>query len=109
MKLALTETASSMFGKVRRCHSDWFKESTDELKPLLEHCNTLYTKWLKSGQIQDHLSFKQAQGEARQAICRAKNKLFQAKAKCINQRNFSKVCSLWFKIQHKKVAFATRK
>ena len=28
MKLALTETASSMLGKVRRCHRDWFKEST---------------------------------------------------------------------------------
>ena len=80
MKSALTETASSMLGKVRRCHPDWFKESIDELKPLLEHRNTLYTKWLKSGQIQDHLSFKQVQGEARQAICRAKNKCFQAKA-----------------------------
>lgn len=51
MKSAL---ASSMFGKVKRR--------------------------LKSGQIQHHLSFKQVQGEATQAICRAKNKWFQAKA-----------------------------
>lgn len=51
MKSALTETASSMFGKVKRR--------------------------LKSGH---HLSFKQVQGEATQAICRAKNKWFQAKA-----------------------------
>ena len=48
--------------------------------PLLEHHNTLYTKWLKLGQIQDQLSFKQVRGEARQAIRRAKNKWFQAEA-----------------------------
>ena len=50
---ALTEAASSVLGKEKRRHPDWFKENADSLEPILQKRNQLYLKWLGSGLMSD--------------------------------------------------------
>ena len=40
----LTETADDILGKVRRHQLDWFQESMEELRPLLQQRNDAYNK-----------------------------------------------------------------
>ena len=77
---ALTETAEEKLGTVVRRQPDWFHEATNNLEPLIQKRNVLYGKWLASNSPTDLAEFRRARGEARQAVRRAKNSWFQAKA-----------------------------
>ena len=67
-RTALTESAASVLGYEKKHQPDWFRVSSDTLNPFLQHKNDLYTTWSK----EDHVKFKQARGEARRAIRKAK-------------------------------------
>ena len=59
---------------------DWFQESMEELKPLLQQRNDAYNKWLAAKRKADSSRFKEAKNVARKAIRNAKNSWFQRKA-----------------------------
>ena len=80
MRSALLESAAATLPTEERHHPDWFRESADDLKPALQRRNKLYNKWLATKQPDDHLQFRKARAEAQQAIRRAKNEWFVAKA-----------------------------
>ncbi|XP_065886632.1 uncharacterized protein [Dysidea avara] len=87
----LTESAASVLGYEKKHQPDWFRESSDTLNPFLQHRNDLYTTWLATGNAKDHDRFKQARGEARRAIRKAKNDWFVAKAAEIERGSFGGV------------------
>ena len=67
-----------MLGYEEKHQPDWFRESFDALKQFLHQRNVLYTAWLATSR-EDHTEFKQARGEARRVIKKAKNDWFVAK------------------------------
>ena len=73
MKSALIETVIASLGIEKQRHSDWFRESTDAIKPRIQHRNKMYTKWLSTKRTEDHLNFNRAYGDARRSIRKAKN------------------------------------
>ena len=80
MKTALCETASSVLGTACKRQADWFRESDDDLRPLIEERNRLHASWLNTGSDRDKRKFVKARTKARQAIREAKNAWFQVKA-----------------------------
>ena len=90
-RVALTESAASVLGYEKKHQPDWFRESSDILNPFLQRRNDLYTTWLATGKAKDHDRFKQARGEARRAIRKAKNDWFVAKATEIERGSFGGV------------------
>jgi len=49
LKRALREGAEAELGYVKSKQSDWFRDSTAKLTPLLERRNKLYNLWLNIG------------------------------------------------------------
>ena len=85
---ALVTTAEDVLGRAGRSQPDWFRDSLEELKPLLELRNAAYSRWLGSGRQEDLVSFRQARGCARRAVRKAKNTWFQEKAEEIERERF---------------------
>ena len=79
VRSALTETADDVLGKVRCYQPDWFQESMEELKPLLQQRNDAYKKWLATKRMADLSRFKEARNVARKAIRNAGSKGRQRK------------------------------
>ena len=77
-----------MLGRAGCPQADWFRDSLDELKPLLTLRNTAYSRWLGTGKQEDFTRFKEARGAARQAVRKAKNRWFQEKAEEIERERF---------------------
>ena len=73
MKTALCETAASVLGTACNRQEDWFMESGDGLRPLLEERNRLHALWLNTGSDGDKRKFVKACTKARQAVREAKN------------------------------------
>ena len=48
-----------------RSHPIWFRDTIDQLKPLLDDRNDAYLRWLKTNKAEDHIRFKNARGIAR--------------------------------------------
>ena len=65
---ALVTTAEDVLGGAGRYQPDWFRDSLEELKPLLELRNTAYSRWLGSGRQEVLVAFRQARGNARRAV-----------------------------------------
>ena len=80
MKTALCETAPSVLGTACKRQVDWFRESSDGLRPLFEERNRLHALWLNTGSDNDKRKFVKAHTKARQAVREAKNAWFQMKA-----------------------------
>ena len=80
MKTALCETASSVLGTARKRQADWFRESNDRLRPLIEERNRLHVLWLNTGSDKDKRKFTEARTKTRQAVRETKNAWFQMKA-----------------------------
>ena len=80
MKEVLTAAADSVLGYEKHRNPDWFSESMNNLEPLLERRNQLYSKWLSSRRDSDRLQFLEARRTARKAVRTAKNVWFQNKA-----------------------------
>ena len=76
----MTESAASVLSYEKKHQPDWSRESSDTLNPFLQCRNDLYTTWLDTGKKEKHVRFKQAGGEARRAIRKAKYDWFVAKA-----------------------------
>ena len=87
---ALTETADDVLGKVKSYQSDWFQESMEELKPLLQQRNDAYKKWLATKRMVDLSRFKEARNVTRKAIRNAKNSWFQGKAEGAERERFGR-------------------
>ena len=68
VRAALTTAAENVLGTTTRRQPDWFQESLNKLKQLLNLRNDAYTKWLGSGKQADLTRFKMARGEARRAV-----------------------------------------
>ena len=76
IRSALTQTASSVLGREKHRHPDWFRENSNSLEPILQKRNQLYLKWLGSGLISDKRNFSETRSEARRAVRAAKNAWF---------------------------------
>ena len=85
VRSALTETADDVLGRVRRYQPDWFQESMEELKPLLQQRNDAYKKWLATKRTADLCRFREARNAARKAI---RNSWFQEKAEEAEREHF---------------------
>ena len=68
MRSALLDSAEAVLGTESRYHPDWFRECADELEPILQRRNKLYSKWLATKRAEDQRRFRQARGEARRLI-----------------------------------------
>ena len=79
MRSALLDLAEAVLGTESRYHPDWFRECADELEPILQCRNKLYTKWLATKRVEDQRRFRQARGEACRVMRDAKNRSFQEK------------------------------
>ena len=80
MKTALCETASSVLGTACKRQVDSFRESDDDLRPLIEERNRLHASWLNTGSHRDKRKIVKARTKARQAVREGKNAWFQVKA-----------------------------
>ena len=80
IKSALEESAAAMLETEQRHSPDWFRDSANDLQPVLKRRNALYCKWLATKRTDDLLQFRRARGEAQRAIRKAKNEWFKAKA-----------------------------
>ena len=80
IRSSLTESAESILGTERRYHLHWFIKSAASLEPMLQYRNYLYAKWLATGRSADLQRFRKVHGDARRAVCEAKNSWFQAMA-----------------------------
>jgi len=63
MQFALVTTAEDVLGRAGRAgrtQLDRFRDSLEELKPLLQHRHATYSKWLGSGKQEDLIVFKEA-------------------------------------------------
>jgi len=87
----LTEFAATVLGYDEKHQPDWFRESFDALKQFFHQRNVLYTTWLATSKEEDYVKFKQARGEARRAIRKAKNDWFVAKATEVERGTFGGV------------------
>lgn len=85
---ALTEAADDVLGRVRNSQPDWFRESMEELKPLLQHRNDAYRRWLNSKKSVDLSRFKEARNASRRAVRNTKNRWFQEKAEEAERERF---------------------
>ena len=85
---SITETADELLGRATSSHPDWFRDSMDYLKPLLDERNAAYVRWLKTHKTEDHLSFKNARSVAKRGIRRAKNNWFQDRAEEAERERF---------------------
>ena len=88
MRSVLEESAAALLPMAKRHHPDWFRESANTLKPLLQHRNELYSRWLATKRTEDHLRFRRARGEAQRAIRKAKNDWFETKTEEAERQQF---------------------
>ena len=77
IRSALKEVADDVLGRVRNFQPDRFRESIEELKPLLQQRNDAYRRWLYSKKTVDLSRFKEARKASRRAVRNAKNRWFQ--------------------------------
>ena len=63
---------ASTWGSVRRNQPDWFLESQELIKPLLEKRRQFYNQWIASGSSEDRARFRLARSKARAEIRRVK-------------------------------------
>ena len=89
LRSAMTGAADEVLGKARRRNPDWFVESKEDLKPLLQRRNDCYRKWLATGRNEDMVRFREVRSAARKAIREAKNRWFQSKAEEAERERFS--------------------
>ena len=68
MRSALLDSAEAVLCTKSRYHPDWFRECANELEPILQRRNKLYTKWLATKCADDQRRFRQARGEARRVM-----------------------------------------
>ena len=85
---ALLESAENVLSYERSYQPDWFREAFGTLHPLLQRRNQLYTAWLATSK---EVRFRQARGEARREIRKAKNTWFAAKTADIERGSFGGV------------------
>ena len=85
---ALTSAAQDVLGVATRHQPDWFRESLGELQPLLKVRNEAYSRWLGTRKQVDLTKFREARGEARRAVRRAKNAWFLEKAEEVERGRF---------------------
>ena len=79
VRAALTSAAEDVLGTITWCQPDRFQESLSQLRPLLDHRNEAYARWLGSGRQVDLTRFREARGEARRVVRKAKNAWFLEK------------------------------
>lgn len=63
IQFAITEAADEVLGRVINYHPDWFRDSMDQLKQLLDKRNAVYIQWQRSQRHEHHLEFKEASKE----------------------------------------------
>ena len=73
------QLSEAILGTESRYHLDWFRECADELEPILQRRNKLYSKWLATKCAENQRRFQLARGEAHRLIRDAKNQWFQEK------------------------------
>ena len=73
IKSALVGAASDHLGDRGRRQPDWFTDSAETIKPLLEARRVAYNQWVRSGSAGDHSEFKRLRSQSRAAVRRAKN------------------------------------
>ena len=74
---ALIHSAEEVLGTVKGSQPDWFRDSLNDLKPLLTLRNTAHSRWLGTRKEEDLTRFKEARLAARRAVREAKNASFQ--------------------------------
>ena len=84
----MLESAKNVLGYERSYQPDWFWEVIGTPNPLPQHRNKLYVSWLATSMEEDRVWFRQARGEARREIRKAKNALFAANAVEIEHGSF---------------------
>ncbi len=72
--------AETVLGYEDRRQPDWFRESEEHLKPLVEERNRLYALWLATRRERDRKKHAEACRVARRAVREAKDAWFQRKA-----------------------------
>ena len=88
VRAALISAAEDVLGTITRRQPDWFQESLGQLRPLLDRRNEAYARWLGSGRQVDLTRFREARGEARRAVRKAKNAWFLEKAEEVERERF---------------------
>ncbi|XP_065182367.1 uncharacterized protein LOC135813077 [Sycon ciliatum] len=89
VKSAVVDVAGEVVGRDKRRVPDWFRDSAPTLEPLLATRNRLYDLWLRTGHQNDHRAFKEARGQARAGIRRAKTTWLMEKAAVVQRGRFS--------------------
>ena len=81
-------SSEDVLGTITRRQPDWFQESLGQLRPFLDCRNEAYARWLGSGMQIDLTQFREARGEARRAVWKAKNAWFPEKAEEVEREWF---------------------
>ena len=89
IKSAVTDSAKSVLGYVKRTSSDWFVSSAVVLLPLIQRHNELYRRFCLSQSPEDGIVFRQARAESRRAIVTAKEKWLGRQAAVVEAGRFS--------------------
>ena len=89
IKIATVDVAKESLGVEIRRQTDWYRESSESLEPLLQRRSSLYSKWLASGGESDRSKFAKARYDARRAVREAKNAWFQARVAESKRGRFS--------------------
>ena len=79
-KDALQKAAKCCLRLEKRRQPDWFRDSYNCLKPLIEDRNKLYARWVSTGNQEDKRKYCTQRRFTRKVIREAKNKWFQQKA-----------------------------
>ena len=69
---ALVTTAEDVLGRAGRSQPDWFRDTVQELKPLLNLRKAAYSRWLGTGKQEDLIRFKEARSKARRSVWKVK-------------------------------------
>ena len=80
IKDALQKAAKCCSRLEKRRQPDWFRDSYNCLKPLIEDRNKLYARWVSTGNQGDKRKYCTQRRFTRKVIREAKNKWFQQKA-----------------------------
>ena len=82
----LVTTAEEVLGPAGHSQTDCFRDSMDNLKPLLTIRNTVYSRWLGTSKQEDLNRFKKARGVARRVVRRSQKRL---RGKGLGERRYT--------------------
>ncbi len=81
LESGMKKSAEMVLGWEKRRQPDWFLDSIDQLRGLIQKRNALFARWLKTRCDRDRQSYVNQRREVAREVKRAKNEWFQRKAR----------------------------